>query len=153
MEYIIKEIKKEDRDFNLIEDILKVWEDSVKKTHLFLSDNEIENIKTYVPDMLIKIPYLIVMENNGSIIGFMGMGERKLEMLSLSPVEMGKGIGKRLIKHGMNKYFINELCVNEQNPNAKVFYEHMGFFVYKRDELDEQGNPYPILHMKLKNKI
>ena len=39
--------------------------------------------------------------------------------------------------------------IYEQNPNAKVFYEHLGFKVYKRTELDEQGNPYPILYMKL----
>ena len=27
----------------------------------------------------------------------------------------------------------------------------MGFKVYKRSELDEQGNQYPILYMKLEN--
>lgn len=31
----------------------------------------------------------------------------------------------------------------------KGFYEHMGFKVYERSEIDEQGNPYPILFMKL----
>ena len=38
--------------------------------------------------------------------------------------------------------------MNEQNPQAKGFYEHMGFRVYKRTELDEQGNPYPLLYMR-----
>ena len=37
----------------------------------------------------------------------------------------------------------------EQNPNAKRFYEYLGFKVYKRNERDEQGNPYPILYMRL----
>ncbi|ERK47335.1 hypothetical protein [Faecalitalea cylindroides] len=45
---------------------------------------------------------------------------------------------------------INDLAVNEQNPLAKEFYEHMGFIVYKRTETDEQGNPYPLLYMKRK---
>ena len=31
----------------------------------------------------------------------------------------------------------------------KGFYEHMEFRVYKRTELDEQGNPYPLLYMEL----
>lgn len=31
----------------------------------------------------------------------------------------------------------------------KVFYEHLGFHVYKRSEYDEQGNPYPLVYMKL----
>ena len=53
----------------------------------------------------------------------------------------------------IERYNVNELAVNEQNPNAKVFYKHLGFKVYKRVELDEQGNPYPILYMKLDNML
>ena len=48
----------------------------------------------------------------------------------------------------MEHYGVNELTVNEQNPLARGFYEHMGFEVYKRTELDEEGNPYPLLYMK-----
>lgn len=55
-----------------------------------------------------------------------------------------------MLKYGMEKYHINELSVNEQNPEAKLFYEHLGFVTYKRTELDEQGNPFPILYMKKK---
>ncbi|MDO5394203.1 MAG: GNAT family N-acetyltransferase, partial [Mycoplasmatota bacterium] len=50
------------------------------------------------------------------------------------------------------KYGINEVAVNEQNPMAKGFYEHVGFRVYKRTELDEQGDPFPILYMKLEKE-
>ena len=40
------------------------------------------------------------------------------------------------------------VTVNEQNPQAIGFYEHMGFKVNKRTDLDEQGRPYPLLYMK-----
>ena len=63
--------------------------------------------------------------------------------------ERGKGVGKQLLTYGIEKYNVNELTVNEQNPNAKRFYEHLGFKVYKRTELDEQGNNFPILYMRL----
>lgn len=43
---------------------------------------------------------------------------------------------------------LSELTVNEQNPAAAGFYRHMGFAVYRRSELDEQGGPYPILYMR-----
>lgn len=59
-------------------------------------------------------------------------------MLFVNADERGKGIGTRLIQYGINKYFINELTVNEQNPNARRFYEANGFQVYKRTETDEQ---------------
>ena len=58
-------------------------------------------------------------------------------------------IGKQLLNYGIKKYSVNELAVNEQNPKAKGFYEHMGFEVYQRNELDDQGNPYPVLYMRL----
>ena len=79
----------------------------------------------------------------------MGIEDTKLEMLFIKNSEIGKGLGKQLLNYGIENYNIRELAVNEQNPNAKGFYEHMGFRTYKRTELDEQGNPYPILYMML----
>jgi putative acetyltransferase len=78
----------------------------------------------------------------------MGISDRNLEMLFIANEQRGKGLGRKLLAYGMENYSVNELGVNEQNPQAKGFYEHMGFEVYKRSELDEQGNPYPILYMK-----
>lgn len=71
-----------------------------------------------------------------------------LEMLFVSDEYRGRGTGKQLLQYGIENYGVNELSVNEQNPLAKGFYEYMGFKIYKRTELDEQGNPYPLLYMK-----
>ena len=79
----------------------------------------------------------------------MGIKDTRLEMLFIKNDERGKGLGKQLLNYGIENYSVKELAVNEQNPNAKGFYEHMGFRTYKRTELDEQGNPYPILYMRL----
>ena len=78
----------------------------------------------------------------------MGISGQMLEMLFIANENRGQGIGKQLLQYGIKHYAVNELTVNEQNPLAKGFYEHMGFTVYKRTELDEQGNPYPLLYMK-----
>lgn len=144
----IKEV--EDRPQALIEQLLIVWESSVKATHLFLSENEIESIKKYVPQALKEIPHLIIVENKNQVpVGFMGIENQHLEMLFVSNEERGKGLGKKLLNYGIEQYSVNDLAVNEQNPLAKGFYEHMGFEVYKRTDRDEQGNPYPLLYMKL----
>lgn len=143
----IKEVT--DRNSLLIEKLLEVWESSVKTTHLFLCENEREDIKKYVPQALREISHLIMIENENDIpVGFMGIMEQHLEMLFISDKERGKGLGKELLKYGIEKYSVNDLAVNEQNSLAKGFYEHMGFNVYKRTEFDEQGNPYPLLYMK-----
>lgn len=142
-------IEVENRTSVLVEQLLKVWESSVKATHLFLSDYEISNIKQYVLQALKGIPILVAAENeSGNPIGFMGVSDKMLEMLFISNESRGHGTGKQLLQYGIENYSINELAVNEQNPLAKGFYEHMGFEVYKRTELDEQGNPYPLLFMK-----
>ena len=72
-------------------------------------------------------------------------------MLFIAPAARGRGLGKRLVSLAIDNYAINQLTVNEQNPQAQGFYEHLGFQVYKRTERDEQGNPYPLLYLKLEN--
>ncbi len=145
----MKIVEVKDRAAVLAEQLLKVWEDSVKATHLFLSDNEISNIKQYVPQALNGVPVLVVAEDeNGKPMGFMGVAGKVLEMLFVSSESRGQGVGKQLLQYGIENYSVNELAVNEQNPLAKGFYEHMGFEVYKRTEVDGQGNPYPLLYMK-----
>ncbi len=148
----MKEVKIEKRDEMLIDQLLIVWKNSVKETHLFLSKDEIENIESYVFQALNNIKHLIIeTDDNGDPIAFMGIEDNKLEMLFIAPDFREKGLGKKLLLYGIENYQVNELDVNEQNPQAKGFYEYMGFKVYKRDELDGQGNPYPILHMRLKD--
>lgn len=103
-----------------------------------------------MPQALKNVTYLIIVENENNIpIAFMGIEDTKLEMLFVKNNEWGKGIGRELLNYGIEKYSVNELTVNEQNPKARGFYEHLGFKVYKRSDKDEQGNPYPILYMKL----
>ncbi len=136
---------------SLADQLIVVWEKSVKATHLFLSENEVEEIKRYIPQALNGIAHLIIAEDKDSRpAAFMGIEEQKLEMLFIAPEERGKGLGRKLIRYGIENYSVNELAVNEQNPLAKGFYEHMGFHVYKRTDHDEQGTPYPLLYMKLK---
>ena len=143
-------VEIEDRNPALIEQLVSVWENSVRATHLFLSEQEIENLKGYLPGILKNIPHLIVVvDEKGDFTAFMGIDRQKLEMLFVSPDQRGNGLGKRLVQYGITAYSINELGVNEQNPQARDFYEHMGFSIYKRTDRDEQGNPYPILYMRL----
>ncbi len=144
---IIK-IDKNKRTQKLIEQLLGVWESSVKTTHLFLSIVEIENIKQYVPKALKEVSQLIVLlDEDKTYSAFMGIENNKLEMLFVSADRRGQRLGTKLIQYAIEKHSINELAVNEQNPDAKRFYEHNGFRVQKRTPKDEQGNLYPLLYM------
>lgn len=94
----MKLFEVKNRDKLLIDELLDVWEDSVKATHLFLSNNEIENIKKYVPQALNEVSHLIIIENeNNKPIAFMGIENQKLEMLFIKNSERRKGLGKKLL--------------------------------------------------------
>ncbi len=142
-------IELKERSQSVLDGLLEIWEGSVRATHLFLSDEEILKIKEYVPKALIAVDKLFIAEENGIPVAFMGIEDGSLEMLFIAPEERGKGIGRLLLQHGIDDHGVNRLTVNEQNPQARGFYEHMGFHVYKRTELDDQDNPYPLLYMRL----
>ena len=82
---------------------------------------------------------------------------QQLEVLFVSADEVGKGIGigigigigTKLFQLTTCDYDVRELCVYEQNPNARKFYENNEFQTYKRSEIDEQGNNNPMLYIKL----
>ena len=140
----------QDRDPQLLTALLDVWERSVRATHLFLPDAEVERIREYVPHALDGAEHLVVAEDEGGRpAAFMGTREDRLEMLFLLPSERGKGLGKQLLRYGVRNYGIREVTVNEQNSQAAGFYRHMGFETYKRTERDEEGGPYPLLYMRL----
>ena len=149
----LKIVEVTDRTANILNQILEIWEDAVKATHLFLSDEEIMHIKQYVPQALQEVRQLFVaVTEERKPLAFMGAEDGKLEMLFVTPKERSKGIGKLLFTYGIKNCGINCLTVNEQNPQAIGFYEHMGFQTYKRTDMDEQGNPYPLLYMRLGQK-
>ncbi len=134
----------------LLTNLLDIWEDSVRATHHFLSDAEVKKIRKYVPQALSGVEHLIIAGNESNkAVAFMGTENSRLEMLFVSSEERRKGIGKCLIQYGIQNYGILEVTVNEQNPQAVGFYKHLGFETYKRTDCDEEGNPYPLLYMKL----
>lgn len=155
----MKIVEHIERSHELVDVCLDVWEHSVRATHDFLSEEDIQRIKSYVPDALRGVEVFVTAEDqaesnpNGSatstrIAGFMGIQGETLEMLFLAPESRGQGLGRRLLEFGIKHHGVNELTVNEQNPQAIGFYEHMGFRTYKRTETDAAGDPFPILYMK-----
>lgn len=139
-----------DRSDELLSEMFAVWEASVRATHSFLTEADIGRISGYVPDAFREVESLIVASNdNGSLLGFCGVSGQEVEMLFVTPSARGHGIGKRLLRTAIEYFGVRTLDVNEQNTQARGFYEHEGFEVIGRSETDNMGDPFPILHMKL----
>jgi putative acetyltransferase len=131
--------------------LLALWESSVRATHHFLQEADIDFFKKTIQEQHIfdHVSLTIVKDASNTILGFMGVSEDTLEMVFLDPNAIGKGIGKLLLKHAIDNLKITKVDVNEQNQAALEFYKRNGFRVISRSELDGTGKPYPILHMQL----
>jgi len=132
------------------QELLTVWENSVRATHDFISEQDIEFFKPIIIEQAFPAVQLkCIKDQQQNIMGFIGVLEQKIEMLFVLNEARGKGIGKILTQYAISTLDVTKVDVNEQNPQAVGFYQHMGFKITDRSPLDDMGKPFPILHMEL----
>lgn len=130
--------------------VVEVWEASVRATHHFVTEADIEIFRPLVREALPQVARLMcVREAAGQVAGFVGVLHNRVEMLFMHPAARGQGAGKRLLHYAVTTWGATELDVNEQNEQAVGFYLHLGFRVVGRSALDGMGKPYPLLHLRL----
>lgn len=130
--------------------LIEIWESSVRATHDFLSEDHIQSLKPLILEHYFDaVDLRVAKDEDDHIVGFIGVAEQNIEMLFISPSHRGKGIGALLVKNAIKHQRARKVDVNEQNPNAAGFYQHMGFRVVGRSPLDGQGKPFPLLHLEL----
>lgn len=133
----------------ILDELLIVWEKSVRSSHHFLKEEDIEYFKPLVRDQYFLAVKLFVIRNeNGRIAAFMGLSDNMLEMLFVLPEEQGHGYGKAFVDYAINKCNTYKVDVNEDNTQAYRFYLHMGYKVIGRDEFDSFGKSFPIIHLQ-----
>ena len=130
--------------------LLEVWEAAVRATHDFLEEHDIQLLKPLLIEQYFPQVQLNCMRgDDGTIAGFLGYAEGKVEMLFVDPLHHGMGIGRALLSDAVTRLGAHQVDVNEQNPKALGFYLSQGFAVAGRSPLDGGGRPFPILHLRL----
>ncbi|AMG86591.1 MULTISPECIES: acetyltransferase [Bordetella] len=127
-----------------------IWLRSVRATHTFLSEAQIQAmypqvLKSYLPSVRV----WVCEDGQGGIAGFMGMSGNKIEMLFVDADKRGRGAGRRLLNFARSLHDSLRVDVNEQNAQAVGFYLHSGFVETGRSDTDDAGRPFPIIHMRL----
>ena len=128
--------------------LIAIWESAVLNTHDFLREEDFLYYKKQLP-VYFQYVTLLGFEQEGVLVGFMGIAEETLEMLFVDNDCRGTGVGKKLITYAITNLQVTKVDVNEQNAQAVGFYKYVGFNILKRSELDGEGKDYPILHMQL----
>jgi putative acetyltransferase len=131
--------------------LVMLWERSVRATHDFLAEADIVFLRPLVAEYFAgsATDIWLLTDEESVPIGFLGLASGSIAALFMDPAHRGQGAGRRLISHAQ------ELCggaltvdVNEQNVDARGFYEALGFAVVGRSSVDDMGLPFPILHMR-----
>ncbi|MDE6574126.1 MAG: GNAT family N-acetyltransferase [Muribaculaceae bacterium] len=128
--------------------LVGIWERSVRATHEFLKEEDFNEIKEAL------IPYYFpnvdtfAIADKGLFAGFIGLSPDSIEMLFIDSNLRGQGYGSALIDFAKQRG-VTKVDVNEHNLSALNFYKAKGFHIISRDEKDEAGRPYPILHLSL----
>lgn len=129
--------------------VVEVWEASVRATHHFLTEANIQFFKSLVVGELTQLEHLLgVRDCDGQVVGFIGVEGEEVEALFIHPDWRGQGIGRRLLTYAVETLGATQLDVNEQNEQAVGFYRRMGFEVVGRSAEDGLGQPFPLLHMQ-----
>ena len=144
--FVIMEIVRcNEKDY---ETLAGIWERSVMATHDFLKEEDFNEIKAaLIPDYFPNVD-LYAVADNGVYAGFIGLSPDSIEMLFIDNDYRGQGYGSSLIEFA-KRSGATKVDVNEQNPSALNFYKAKGFRIIGRDETDDAGRPYSILHLSL----
>jgi putative acetyltransferase len=85
---------------NDFDTLTEVWEASVRATHSFLTEDNIQYFKPLVrKEFLPAVELRCVRDEDFRPIGFLGVANGKIEMLFIRPDMRGRGIGKQLLTY------------------------------------------------------
>lgn len=141
--------RETERTEGLLDELLQLWDASVRDTHPFLTGNDLVRLRPVVRQTLASVACLIVAWHAKRPVGFIGIEGGKIEMLFIASSCLGCGFGRRLADLAICEYGCGRVDVYADNAQAVGFYQHLGFEPFGRSDVDEHGNPFPILRMRL----
>ena len=133
---------------HLYPELIQVWEASVRASHDFLSEAQIQHLRVLLLNTYFDQVNLQVWQDEcQQCLGFVGVAADQIEMLFVHPSAQGMGIGAALVQHARQHLGASKVDVNEHNPKALAFYQHLGVVINGRSATDGQGWPFPLLHL------
>ena len=130
------------------ERVVEIWRNAVDATHDFLSPEDRLAIDEMVCGFLPQAALLLAVDASDYPLAFMLIDSGHMQALFVDPACRGTGIGAALVRHGLGFHSRMTTDVNEQNAQAIGFYEKLEFKRTGRSPFDDQGRPYPLIHLE-----
>lgn len=121
------------------DELLQSWKDDLTVTATMITEM---NVYTFIFDEKIVGFYILNQPKENTV---------ELEFLFVLPEFIGKGIGKQLLKHVIEKAktFMCTSITVLADPNAEDFYKSHGFTVFSQKESSVKGRFLPIMEKLL----
>jgi len=128
---------------------LEIWRAAVDATHRFLSPADRAAIDAHVAgEFLPNATLWIAADDADQAVGFLVMDGARIDALFVDPAVHGQGYGTLLVDHAASLEQRLTVDANEQASNAVTFYLSRGFRIVGRSPIDDQGRPYPLIHLE-----
>ena len=114
-----------------LDDVMRIWLDCNLEVHNFIYKDYFISNYSYVKEQM-KQSNIFIYENNGKILGFIGIDNGFIQGIFVSKTSRSKGIGKKLIDFCKEKYITLSLKVYEKNKRAISFYKNQEFRIYSK---------------------
>ncbi len=112
----------------LIEKLVKIWEDGAKTTHEGLQKTQLDTMRSEIRDSIKEAEHLLLYRENGENLGFIAVDKNVISMLFVAPFAFGRGVGAALVKAACEKYFKDYEILSVGSLEYSLgFYEKLGF--------------------------
>ncbi len=129
--------------------LLEVWRASVEMSHTFLTASDVNWYEPMVAYYLTQMADLrVALDETDQVLGFLAQDAGEIHMLFVDPAAQRQGVGTALLEDVASGFGVLRLDVNEQNPTARAFYAAKGFTGVGRSDIDGQGRPFPLVHLR-----
>lgn len=132
-----------------LEAIVDIWYQASILAHPFLDDAFVEKVKKDMRELYIPGSETWLYEENGVVIGFIGMMGNEIGGLFVLPNHQSKGIGTTLVKFICKSFDELEVEVFKENKIGRAFYDKYGFTKMKEFLHDDSGQK--VLRLKFKS--
>ncbi|OPA78773.1 N-acetyltransferase [Paenibacillus selenitireducens] len=114
---------------NDLDRMVDIWLEGSLQAHDFIDKAYWESNQQEMKNVYLPMSEAYVIEEAGSIAGFVAVVDHYLAALFVDPKVQGKGYGKKLLDHVKERRDILELKVYQENEKAVRFYQAQGFTI------------------------
>ncbi|NMO93758.1 acetyltransferase [Actinomycetospora sp. TBRC 11914] len=143
MDWSIRDVAPQER-----EALVGLWRRAVEATHHFLGAAQVDELEPQTRAELARAAIRVAVGPDGALAGFLAGTGGAVDGLFVDPAVHGRGVGTALLDDAAARHAVLTLDVNEQNPAARDWYARRGFVQTGRSETDDDGRPYPLLHLR-----